>query len=555
MAQKQNSVSIIPLGGLGEIGKNMTVIQHGDHMIVIDAGMTFPEDDMLGIDIVIPDITYLMENRHKILGIFLTHGHEDHIGALPYILEDLNVPVYGTRFTLGLLKGKLKEKRILKKAQLHTVKPRGMVKRGPFRVEFFHVSHSIPDAVGMAIHTPEGVIVHTGDFKFDQTPVDGEVIDYYKLAQLGEKGVLCLMSDSTNAEKPGGTMSEKEVGKNLEDVFADIKGRIIVASFASNVHRVQQIMQAAHKNGRKVAVIGRSMINIYEVARELGYLKVPKNLVIDVEAAARMPGDKVCIITTGSQGEPMSALSRLAMSNHRQLEINAQDTVIISASPIPGNEKLISKTIDQLLKLGAKVIYGKAIDIHVSGHAAKEDLKLMLNLIRPKYFIPVHGEYRMQVLHGKLAEAVGVEPDNIFIASNGQVIELNEEKGAVTGRVPSGVVMVDGYGVGDVGNIVLKDRKQLSQDGVFVVVVGLSKKDVRLITGPDVVSRGFVYVRESEELMNEARERVRSTIEKLREDKVYDWSSIKSAIRDTMGKFLYDRTKRRPMVVPIIVEI
>ncbi len=555
MSEKVKSVSIIPLGGLGEIGKNMTVIRYGEEMILIDAGLTFPEDDMLGIDIVIPDVTFLMENKNKIKGIFLTHGHEDHIGALPFILGDLKVPVYGTRFTLGLVKGKLKEKKILKQAQLHTVQPRSSVRKGPFRVEFFRVSHSIPDAIGMAVHTPAGVIVHTGDFKFDQTPVDGELIDYFKLATLGEKGVLCLMSDSTNAEVAGHTMSEKEVGRNLEDIFMETTGRIIAASFASNVHRVQQIMLAAHKCGRKVAVTGRSMVNIYEVSRDLGYLKIPQNLVIDIDKASKMPPEKVCIITTGSQGEPMSALSRLAMSNHRQMEINAEDTVIISASPIPGNEIPIARTIDHLLKLGAKVIYGKAVDIHVSGHAGKEDLKTMLNLTKPQYFIPIHGEYRMQVAHAKIAEQLGVEKDNIFIASNGQEIELSKEKGGIVGRVPSGVIMVDGLGVGDVGNVVLKDRKQLSQDGIFIVIVGLSKKDSRLVSGPDVVSRGFVYVRESEALMEQTKAHVKKTLDKLHKEKVYDWGSIKGALRDSMGKFLYDKTKRRPMVIPIIMEV
>ncbi|QRN86158.1 ribonuclease J [Clostridia bacterium] len=555
MSKNENKVSIIPLGGLGEIGKNMTVIKYGEEMILIDAGLTFPEDDMLGIDIVIPDITYLEENRDKLLGIFLTHAHEDHIGALPYVLDKIQVPVYGTRFTLGLVKGKLKERRMLEQAKLHTVKPRGMVKKGPFKIEFFRVSHSIPDAVGIVVHTPEGIIVHTGDFKFDQTPVDGQLMDLPKLAKLGEQGVLALMSDSTNAERSGSTMSEKEVGRNLLEAFREATGRVIVASFASNVHRVQQIVNAAAATDRKVAVIGRSMVNIFEVARELGYLRVPKKTYVEVEQVAKLPPNKVTIITTGSQGEPKSALSRLALSDHRQLEINEKDTVIISANPIPGNEKYVSRTIDQLFRLGAKVIYGKASDMHVSGHASKEDLLLMLNLIKPKYFIPVHGEYRMQVAHAKFAEQTGVDPNNIFIADNGQVIELSKEKGRIAGRVSSGRTLVDGLGVGDVGNIVLRDRKQLSEDGIVIVMIGLSKKGSELMSGPDVVSRGFVYVRESEELMDETKKRIVETLDNLKKDGVYEWSGIKNKVREQVSRFLYEKTRRRPMVLPIIVEI
>jgi ribonuclease J len=557
VTQTENKVSIIPLGGLGEIGKNMTVIKYGEEMILIDAGLTFPEDDLLGIDIVIPDFTYLEENREKLLGIFLTHGHEDHIGALPYVLKKIQVPVYGTRFTLGLVKGKLKERKMLEQATLNTVKARGAVKVGPFRIEFFRVSHSIPDAIGMAVHTPEGIIVHTGDFKFDQTPADGQaqMMDLPKLAKLGERGVLALLSDSTNAEKSGSTMSEKEVGRNLLEAFRDATGRVIVASFASNVHRVQQIVNAAAATDRKVAVIGRSMVNIFEVARDLGYLRVPKGTFVEVDKVAKLPPNKVAIITTGSQGESKSALSRLSTGDHRQLEITAEDTVIISANPIPGNELYVSRTIDQLFRLGAKVIYGRASDIHVSGHASKEDLLLMLNLIKPKYFIPVHGEYRMQVAHAKYAEQTGVDPNNIFIADNGQVIELSKDKGRIAGRVHSGRTLIDGLGVGDVGNIVLRDRKQLSEDGIVIVMIGLSKRGSELRSGPDVVSRGFVYVRESDELMDETKKRIVQTLETLKKDGVYEWSGIKNKVRDQVSRFLYEKTRRRPMVLPIIVEI
>lgn len=555
MSKKNDSVSIVPLGGLGEVGKNMMVVQYGDEMVVIDAGLTFPEDDMLGIDIVIPDMTYLMENKDKIRGIFLTHAHEDHIGALPYMLDWLDVPVYGTRFTVGLVKGKLRERGLLEQAQLHVVKSRSVINTGPFRVEFFRVSHSIPDAVGIAIHTPAGILVHTGDFKVDQTPVDGQMIDMAKLAQLGEKGVLALLSDSTNAEKSGATMSEREVGSNLLDVFYDAKGRIIVASFASNVHRIQQIVNAAHKTGRKVAVTGRSMINIFEVARELGYLEVPKGTYVEVDQVAKLPPDKVTIITTGSQGEPKSALSRLSLSDHRQLEITPEDTVIISANPIPGNEKYVSRTIDQLFKLGATVIYGRAIDIHVSGHASKEDLLLMLNLIKPRYFIPVHGEYRMQVVHGWLAESTGIEKKDIVIGENGQVIEMDQDGIRVTGRVPSGRVLVDGLGVGDVGSVVLRDRRQLSQDGIFIAVIGLDRKTKKLVTGPDVVTRGFVYVRESEELLEETRQRIVETCARLAGEGTSDWATIRNGVRDAVSRFLYDKTRRRPVVLPVLVEI
>ena len=551
---KQDMVQIIPLGGVGEIGKNMTVIRYNHQMIVVDAGMTMPEDDMLGIDIVIPDITFLKENKHELLGVFITHGHEDHIGALPYVIDDLDVPVYGTRLTTGLIKRKLRERNLKVKPRLHTIAARGQIKIGPFRIEFIRVSHSIPDAVALAIHTPVGTIVHTGDFKIDLTPVDDQATDFYKFASLGEKGVLALLSDSTNAEKKGNTKSEKIVGKNVEEIFADIKGRIIIASFASNVHRLQQIFDAAKKTKRKVAVMGRSMVNMVEVSQQLGYLKIPKGTLMDVDELLRLPKEKICVITTGSQGEPMSALSRIAAQGHRKVEIMPDDTVIISASAIPGNEKYISRVIDHLLKLGADVIHGKAIDIHVSGHAGEEDLKLMLSLVKPQYFIPVHGEYRMQIAHKELAVQTGVARENIFIPQNGQVIALSKERGGIVNRVQAGSILVDGLGVGDVSNIVLRDRKVLSENGIVIVVVGMDKKG-NIVAGPDIVSRGFVYVRQSEELMDQIKERTQAIVDDLKKEKVKDWSSIKTRMRDQLDSFIYEKTRRSPMVISIIVEL
>jgi len=555
MAEKNEKLAIIPLGGLGEVGKNMTVIKYGKTIIVIDSGLIFPEDEMLGIDIVIPDISYLVENKNMVKAIILTHGHEDHIGALPYVLKELNVPVYGTKLTLGLLQSKLKEHNMVNTAKLITVKPRDTVKIGPFEVEFIRVSHSIPDSVGLAIHSPVGTVVHTGDFKLDQTPVDGEVLDFYKFSELGEKGVLVLMSDSTNVERPGFTMSEKFVGQTLDEVFFQAKERIIVASFASNIHRLQQIISAAHKYGRKVAVTGRSMVNNVNIASELGYLHIPKGTLVEVDEIVNLPKEQVVIITTGSQGEPMSALTRMAMSDHKRLEIIPGDTVIISANPIPGNEKLVARTIDHLFKQGANVIHEAVSGIHVSGHASQEDLKLMINLIKPKFFIPVHGEHRMLVKHARLAQELGIKEENIFVAENGQIIEFTRNKGCFAGKVTAGRVLVDGLGVGDVGNIVLRDRKQLSQDGILIVVITLNKETGQVVAGPDIVSRGFVYVRESEELMDEAKEKVRASLEKCVERQVSEWSTIKSNVRDTLGKFLYERTRRRPMILPIIMEV
>lgn len=555
MGAKEQKVSLIPLGGLGEIGKNMMAVRYGDNILVIDAGLMFPEEDMPGIDVVIPDISYLVENRNLVRGIVLTHGHEDHIGALPYVLKQVNVPIYGTGLTLGILDGKLKEQNMAGVAKLNRVKPGDTVEIGPFRVEFIRVSHSIPDAVALAIHTPVGVILHTGDFKFDQTPVDGQVTDFHRLAELGQKGVLVLLSDSTNAERPGYTMSERVVGHAFEEVFSRAKERIIIASFASNVHRLQQAITVAHKFRRKVAVVGRSMVNVVNIAAELGYLQIPKDTMIELDEINRYPARQVVILTTGSQGEPMSALTRMALSDHKRLEIYPGDTVIISATPIPGNEKMVARTIDHLFRLGADVIYEPFSGIHVSGHPSQEELKLMINLTRPRFFVPVHGEYRHLVKHAQIAVELGIPRENVFIAENGQILEFTRKKGRVAGRVTAGRVLVDGLGVGDVGNIVLRDRKQLSQDGILIVVVTINKETGAIIAGPDIVSRGFVYVRESEELMDEAKVKVRNALEKCQERGISDWANIKANVRDVLGKYLYDKTRRRPMILPIIMEV
>ncbi|MGB9660535.1 MAG: ribonuclease J [Moorellaceae bacterium] len=554
MSENEQKVSLIPLGGLGEIGKNMMVIKYHNNMIVIDCGLIFPEDEMFGIDVVIPDISYLLENRHLIKGIIVTHGHEDHIGALPYVLRDINVPVYGTKLTLGLIQAKLKEYGI-SGVRMHQVKPRDTVKLGPLKVEFLRVSHSIADSVGLAVHTPIGTIVHSGDFKIDHTPIDGEVFDFYKFAQLGEEGVLVLLSDSTNVERPGFTMSERMVGNTFDEVFRRAPERIIVASFASNIHRIQQIISIAHKYNRKVAIVGRSMVNVVNIACELGYLTIPENTLVDVEELAHLPKNKTVIISTGSQGEPMSALSRMAMAEHRQIEIVPGDTVIISALPIPGNEKLVSRIVDQLFKQGADVYHEAEAGIHASGHASQEELKLMISLVKPKFFVPIHGEYRMLIKHARLAQELGIPAENIFVAENGQVLEFTRDRGYIAGRVPAGKILVDGLGVGDVGNIVLRDRKQLAQDGILIVVLTLHKDTGAIMAGPDIVTRGFVYVREAEELIEEAKAKVRQVLDRCGEKKITDWSTIKANVRDILGKFLYEKTRRRPMILPIIMEV
>lgn len=549
-----NKVQIIPLGGLGEIGKNMTVFRYGDDIILIDAGLMFPEDDMLGIDLVIPDFTYLVENKEKVRGIFLTHGHEDHIGALPYVLKQLDVPVYGTALTLGILKGRLEENGVCCN-DMHVVRPGDKVEVGSFCLDFIRVNHSIPDAVAIAINTPIGVIIHTGDFKIDHTPVDGEVTQFNKFAEYGDKGVLLLLADSTNAERPGFTPSEKMVGQTFMEEFKGVKGRIIVATFSSNVHRIQQVVDAAVFYKRKIAVMGRSMVNVVNIALEMGYLKAPEGSIIDIEETYNYRADEVVIITTGSQGEPMSALTRMATGDHKKVDILPGDTVIISATPIPGNEKLVSRTIDNLYKLGANVIYEKSNGVHVSGHASQEELKLMHNLVRPTFFMPVHGEFRHLIKHAEIAKSLGMPSENIVIGENGNVIELTPYSFGVTAKIPAGKLLVDGLGVGDVGNIVLRDRRQLSQDGIMIVVVTLEKESCNILSGPDIVSRGFVYVREAEGLMEEAKVKVSDALEQCQMSGNNEWSVIKSAIRDSLGKFLYEKTRRRPMILPIIMEV
>ena len=554
MGKFQNKVQIIPLGGMGEIGKNMTAFRYGDDMILIDAGLMFPEDDMLGIDLVIPDISYLIENQDKLKGIFLTHGHEDHIGALPYVMKQIDCPVYGTALTLGILEGRLKENGVSSE-NCRIIKPGDKITAGAFKLDFIRVNHSIPDAIAIAINTPIGTIIHTGDFKIDHTPVDGQVTEFNKFAEYGDRGVLALLADSTNAERPGFTPSEKMVGKTFDDEFRYAKNRIIVATFSSNVHRIQQVIDAALKYDRKVAVIGRSMVNVVNIAKELGYLKAPEGEIIDIDETHNYTPDKIVIITTGSQGEPMSALTRMAMNDHKKVDIMPGDTVIISATPIPGNEKLVSRTIDHLYKLGADVIYEKSNGVHVSGHASQEEIKLMHNLVRPKFFIPVHGEFRHLIKHANLAQSLGMPKENIVIAENGSVIELTKNSIGINGKVPAGKVLVDGLGVGDVGNIVLRDRRQLSQDGIMIVVVTIDKENCHVVSGPDIVSRGFVYVREAEGLMDEAKDKVQLALEKCEENGVSAWSAIKSTVRDSLGRFLYERTRRRPMILPIIMEI
>lgn len=554
MARGPQKLQIIPLGGLGEIGKNMTVVRYEDEILLIDAGLMFPDEQMLGIDLVIPDITYLMENRDKLKAIVLTHGHEDHIGALPYILRQISVPVYGTRLTLGILEGRLEEANV-DSSMLHPVMQGDIINVGCFSVGFIRVNHSIPDAVGLSIKTPLGMIVHTGDFKLDYTPIDGKMTDFRRFSDLGNKGVLLMMADSTNAEREGHTLSESTVGAAFDKAFHNAKGRIIVATFSSNVHRIQQIINTAVHYRRKVAVLGRSMVNVVNISLELGYLKAPEGTLVDIDEIDNYAYEKVVIITTGSQGEPMSALSRMSQSDHRKVMVVPGDTVIISATPIPGNEKMITRTVDNLLKLGANVVYGRENGIHVSGHASQEELKLMHNLVRPKFFIPVHGEYHMLVRHAKLAQTLGMPKENIFIADNGQILEFTKDRGSIAGRVPSGRVLVDGLGVGDVGNIVLRDRRQLSQDGIIIIVVTMDKENGRVVAGPDIVSRGFVYVRESEALMDKARYTVRDALMECESQGITEWSTIKSAVREALGRYLFEVTRRRPMILPIIMEV
>ena len=555
-AKAKPSIKVIALGGLEEIGKNMTVLEYGNDIVIIDCGLAFPEDDMLGIDLVIPDITYLKDHIEKVKGFVITHGHEDHIGALPYILKQLNVPVFGTLLTLGLLENKLREHKMLDKVRLHTVVPGEKVKLGQMMVEFIHTNHSIADAVALAVHTPAGIVVHTGDFKVDYTPIDGDIINLQRFAELGSQGVLLLMSDSTNAERKGFTMSEKTVGKVFERIFEETpRNRIMVATFSSNIHRIQQIINAAYMYGRKVAIIGRSMVNAVKTASELDYLWIPPRTVIDINEIRNYRDEQLVIIMTGSQGETMSALSRIASNEHKQVSIKPDDKIIISASAIPGNEKSVFRMMNELVKRGANVVNGDAEDIHVSGHARQEELKLMLALTKPRFFMPVHGEFMHLSCHRDLALSMGMDKKDIFVMKLGDVLEVNKNEAKITGSVPTGQVMVDGLGVGDVGNIVLRDRKHLSQDGLMVVVVSMDRENGTIIAGPDIISRGFVYVREAENLMDEARKVVLDALLRCEERNVTSWNYIKGLIKDTLKNYIWQKTKRSPMILPIIMDV
>lgn len=552
--QGSERVRVFSLGGVGEIGKNMYVVEVDSDLIVIDAGLMFPDDDMLGIDFVIPDFTYLQENSERVKGIILTHGHEDHIGALPYVLQKLNVPVYGTKLTLGIVRAKLLESGQEKNTDLRLIDGESQLKIGATTVHFFRTNHSIPDSVGVCIETVQGTIVHTGDFKFDQTPVDGVHSDIGKMAKIGEKGVLCLLSDSTNAERPGMSQSEAVIGQGITETFLQAKGRVVVATFASNVHRVQQVINAAQKTNRKVTVSGRSMVKIVSIAIELGYLHVANDTLIELKDIDKYDDNEVTILTTGSQGEPMSALSRMAKGGHKQIQIKPTDTIIISATPIPGNEKSVTKIVDLLYRTGAEVIFGQK-NVHTTGHGCQEELKLMINLMNPQYFIPIHGEIRMQHVHSDLAKTCGVNEENIFLVDKGDVVEFTHGEGKLNGKVSSGNILIDGIGIGDVGNIVLRDRRLLSKDGILVVVVTLNKASNGIVSGPDIISRGFVYVRESEQLLVEANQLVTDTLTKCMVENVNEWSSLKSSVRDVLSRFLFEKTRRRPMILPIIMEV
>ena len=553
---KASKLKIIPLGGLHEIGKNITVFEYENEMIIVDCGLSFPEDDMLGVDLVIPDITYLEQNINKIKGLVITHGHEDHIGAIPYFLKKINVPIYATKLTAGLIKNKLEEHKLVNSTKLIEVNQGQTIALGKnFKVEFIRSSHSIPDSVMLGITTPAGTILHTGDFKVDFTPIDGKLMDLGRIAELGHEGILALMSDSTNSERKGFTMSEKSVGDVFDKLFLHCTKRIVVATFASNVHRVQQIVNCAIKYGRKIAVCGRSMINMITTARELGYIECPENLFIDIDMIKNYPDEQLVIITTGSQGETMSALTRMAAGEHRKVKITPNDLIIISATPIPGNEKYVSKVIDDLMQIGAEVVYSLLEDVHVSGHACQEEQKLIIALAKPKYFIPVHGEYRQLIAHSETAQSMGIKKENIIMMQNGKILEINEEGASFNGVVPNGRVLVDGLGVGDVGNIVLRDRQHLSQDGLIIIVLTMDSGTGEVVAGPDVISRGFVYVRESENLMDEVKSVVRHEIKKCEEKGVRDWATIKSTVRDNLKDYVFTKTKRNPMIIPIIMEV
>lgn len=556
MKKKNSTLRVIPLGGVGEIGKNMFLFECNDESILIDAGLKFPEEEMHGIDIVLPDISYLQENREKLRAIILTHGHEDHIGALPYIIEDLPVPVYGTRLTLGLLKAKLEEYDHLPRVEMHEISAgRDLTISDNFRLEFFRTNHSIPDTVGVVMHTPAGIVVYSGDFKFDHTPVDGKLTDYFRLAGLGRRNVLLALIDSTNADRPGFTASESEVGETIDDIFRLSRGRIIFATFASNIHRVQQVIDAAKRHGRKICVTGRSLENSVRISSELGYLDLPESLTVELEQINLIPLDKLVILTTGSQGEPMSALTRISTSGHKQIEIIPGDTVVIAANPIPGNEKLVSRTVDNLFRRGAEVIHRSVSGVHVSGHGCEEDIKLMLNLLQPRYLLPVHGEYRHMVHCAGIGRKLGIPDKNIFLVDPGTVLELTRGKASLSGTVAAGKVMVDGLGVGDVGNVVLRDRCLLAEEGIVIVVVAMDPEKGRLLAGPEIITRGFVYVRESEKMLEEARSAVTRRVTALSSKQLLDWNVVKSHVRDEAATFFFEITGRRPMILPVIIEV
>jgi len=551
---KKPLLRAIPLGGLGEIGRNMMALEYDEHIVVVDAGLMFPEEEMLGVDLVLPDITYLVERKEHVLAFLLTHGHEDHVGSLPYVLPRINAPIYGTRLTLGLLKNKLREHKLLDTAQLHEVKAGDRIELGPFKVEFIHVAHSIPDGVALAIETPAGVVIHTGDFKMDQTPADGAPTDMARLSHYGDRGVLMLMSDSTNAEREGFTLSERVVGEAFQEIFGQCPGRIIISTFASNIYRIQQAMQTAARYKRKVAVVGRSMINNVAIAQELGYLDIPSDLMVKIQDIGKEPDERLVILSTGSQGEPLSALTRIAAQEHPQVKLKPGDSVILSASPIPGNEELVSRTINNCYKHGARVFYPPLHRVHASGHANSEELKLMLNLVKPKFFLPVHGEFRHLAHHAEIAHDVGIPKERVVVVDDGNVVELD---GAphLRNKVPAGYVFVDGLGVGDVGSVVLRDRRVLSQDGIFIVIVTVNKDTGQLVGDPDLISRGFVHQQTSDTLLDAARDQVTKTINKLGGQGPPEWQVVKSAVRDAMSRYLYEQTRRRPMIIPIVVEI
>ena len=553
--ESKKKIKVIPLGGLGEVGKNITVIEYGEEIIVVDCGMTFPDSEMYGIDVVIPDVTYLVNNKERVKGFFITHGHEDHIGAIPYILKQVNVPIYSTNLTIGLIQNKLEEHKMLDIVELNVVKPGDTIALEKLKVEFIRVNHSIADSCALAIHTPLGIVVHTGDIKVDFTPVDGKVIDLQRLAKIGKQGVLLLMADSTNACHPGYTMSEKTVGETLDNLFSKGTGRIIVATFASNIHRLQQIINSSIKYGRKIAFSGRSMEKISEVAIKLGYLDMPEGLLIDLKDLKLYNSNQITIVTTGSQGEPMSALTRMASSTHKNIQIEKDDMIIISANPIPGNEKAVSKVINELTQKGANVIYKSIEEIHVSGHACEQELKLIQSILKPKYFMPVHGEYKHLRKHILIAEEVGLEKEKSFILENGDVLSLNRKSACISGRVQAGNILVDGIGIGDVGNIVLRDRKNLSKDGIINIIVAIEKESRSIVSGPDIVTRGFVYVRESEELVKQIKEISYDSILSSIDKNIFKWSEIKNNIRSDVGLFIYSKTKRKPIIVPIIMEV